>query len=73
MAIKIGEIKKQIATLITGAFAFVSALVWKDAIMAWMAPILEQGSGASALTIVAVIVTIIAIVATYLVGRTLGK
>lgn len=67
------EIKKQIATLITGAFGFVSALVWKDAIMAWMQPILEQGSGATMLTVVAIIVTIVAVVATYLVGRTLGK
>ena len=65
------EIKKQIATLITGAFAFVAALVWKDAIMEWMKPILEAGEGATALTGVAILVTIIAVVATYAIGRTL--
>ena len=67
------ELRKQIATLITGAFGFVSAIVWKDAIMAWMAPLLESGSGAYMLTIVAFIVTIVAVIATYLVGRTLGR
>ncbi len=71
--VKFNEIKKQIAALITGAFAFVSALVWKDAIMAWMEPILSAGEGTVALTVVAIVVTIIAVVATYLVGRTLGK
>ncbi len=71
--VKMKEVKTQIATLVTGAFAFVAALVWKDAIMAWMAPILAAGSGATMLTLVAVIVTVIAIIATYAVGRTLGK
>ena len=70
---KLTEIKKQVATLITGAFAFVSALVWKDAIMAWMQPFLEGGEGAIPLTVVALIVTVIAVIATYFVGKTLGK
>ena len=67
----ISEVKKQVATLITGAFAFIAALVWRDAIMAWMAPILEAGSRAMSLTIVAIVVTIIAVVATIGIGKIL--
>ena len=67
----ISEVKKQIATLMTGAFGFIAALVWKDAIMAWMEPILAAGEGAPMLTIVAVIITIIAVIAIYLIGRML--
>lgn len=67
----VNEIKKQIATLMTGAFAFVAALVWKDAIMEWMRPIIETGEGAVPLTIVAIVVTFIAVFATYMIGKTL--
>ena len=65
------ELKKQIAALMTGAFGFIAALVWKDAIMAWMAPILAAGEGAMALTGVAIVVTLIAVVAIYAIGKTL--
>ena len=66
----ISEIKKQFGVLITGAFAFIAALVWRDAIMAWMEPFLV-GNGATALTVVALVVTIIAIIATWFVGKML--
>ena len=63
------EVIEKMAALITGAFAFVAALVWKDAIMEWMKPILESGEGAVPLTVVAVIVTVIAVVATIWIGK----
>ena len=70
MAFK-SEIKTQFATLITGAFGFVAALVWKDAIMEWMRPIIESGDGAVPLTVVAIVVTIIAVIAIYATGKLL--
>ena len=65
------EIKTQIATLMTGAFGFIAALVWKDAIMEWMKPIITAGEGAIPLTIIAFVVTIIAVVATFILGKML--
>ena len=57
------EMKAKIATLMTGAFGFVAALQWNEAIKKWMEPITSAGEGAIPLTIVAVVVTIIAVVA----------
>jgi len=64
----IGEVKKQFATLIVAAFGFIAALVWKDAVMAMLAPVLEWGEGWIGLTIVAAIVTIIAILVIFIIG-----
>ena len=58
----IEEIKKQMLTLMTAAFGFVAALVWKDAISAWLAPLYQGASGAMGLTIAAFIVTIVVVV-----------
>ena len=66
----INEIRKQTLTLMTAALAFVAGLVWRDAIMAWLRPILESGDGgAQALTYVAIIVTVVAVVATMILTR----
>lgn len=66
---KLKGMKTEIITLIAGAFGFVAALVWKDAIMAWMAPVMSQGSGAVPLTLVALLVTVIALVVVYLMKK----
>lgn len=67
----VDEIKKQIAALLTAAFGFVAALQWNQAIQKWLEPITSQGGGAMNLTIVAIVVTIIAVIVVYLVGRML--
>lgn len=61
--------KTEMMALVAGAFGLVSALVWKDAIMAWLQPLMSQGTGAVPLTIVAIIVTVIAIVVVYLMQK----
>ena len=69
MAKVISDVKKQIATLMTSAFGFVAALQWNSAIKEWLKPLVENGSGAIALTESAVVVTIIAVIAIYALGR----
>ena len=69
MAKIISEFKKQIATLIASAFGFVAALQWNEAIKEWLKPIISNGSGAIALTESAVVVTVIAVVVIYLIGK----
>jgi hypothetical protein len=63
------DIKGKIVTLMTGAFGFVAALQWNNAITEWLKPITAAGQGALPLTGVAILVTIIAIVAIYAIGR----
>jgi hypothetical protein len=69
MAKLISEFKKQIVTLITSAFGFVAALQWNEAIKEWLKPIMASGGGALALTESAIVVTIIAVFAIYIVGK----
>ena len=54
----LGEIKKQMLTLMTAAFGFVAALVWKDAISAWLAPLYTGADDAVGLTVAAAVVTV---------------
>lgn len=69
----INDIRKQTLTLMTAALAFVAGLVWRDAITAWLKPILESGDGgAQALTLVAIVITIIAVVATMILTKMLA-
>ena len=65
------DFKKQIVALLTAAFGFVAALQWNEAIMKWLEPIVAKGGGAIELTGVAILVTIIAVVAIYAIGKTL--
>ncbi len=67
------EIKKQTLTLMTAAFGFVSALVWKDAISAWLRPLYESAEGAAGLTIAAFVVTIVAVVVTIILSKLLAS
>ena len=63
------DVKDKIVTLMTGAFGFVAALQWNEAIKKWMEPITAVGEGAIPLTIVALVVTIIAVVAIVGIGK----
>ena len=68
----LGEIKKQTLTLMTAAFGFVAALIWKDAISAWLAPFYESAEGAMGLTIAAIIVTVVVVVVTIVITKVLA-
>ena len=65
------EIKKQTLTLMTAALGFVAALVWKDAISAWLAPLYTSAEGATSLTIAAFVVTVVVVVVTIILAKLL--
>lgn len=67
------EIKKQMLALITAALGFVAALVWKDAISAWLAPLYQGAEGATGLTIAAIVVTIVVVIVTVILARLLAS
>ena len=69
----LSEIKKQSLTLMTASLGFVAALVWKDAISAWLAPLYKDAEGALGLTIAAFIVTVVAVVITVIVTKISGS
>ena len=66
------EIKKQTLTLMIAAFGFVAALMWKDAIKAWLLPLYESADGAMGLTVAAVVVTVVVVVVTIILAKVLG-
>lgn len=67
------EILKTIGTLMTTAFAFIAGLAWNEAIQEVIKMFIDQGSAVIGLLIYAIIVTIIAVLATLFMGRLLGK
>ena len=67
------QVIKTVATLITTAFALVAGLAWNEAIKAVITQFLKSGDEVIGLLIYAIIVTIIAVVATLLIGRTLAR
>ena len=67
------EVKKQTFTLMTAAFGFVAALVWKDAITAWLKPLYESSEGAMGLTVAALVVTVVVVVVTMLLAKFFGS
>ena len=62
-----------ISTLMTVAFGLIAALAWNDAIKAIIATLIPKGNGITGLLIYAIIVTIVAVVATILIAKALGK
>ena len=66
------EIRKQTLTLITASLGFVAALVWKDAITAWLAPLYQDASGATGLTIAATGVTVVVVIVTLVMTKLLA-
>ena len=63
------KVMSTIATLVTTAFGLIAALAWNDAIKAIIAQFFKAGNGVTGLVIYAVLITIIAIIATLLIAR----
>ncbi|MEG3225183.1 MAG: hypothetical protein BME94_06605 [Methanobacteriales archaeon Met13] len=68
-----GQVMQTIATLMTTAFGLIAALAWNEAIKEMIKQMLPTGSGITGLLVYAVIITIIAVIATIIIGRALGK
>jgi uncharacterized transporter YbjL len=66
------QVLDTIAALMTAAFGLIAALAWNGAISWGVEQIFGKGSGAG-LFIYAIIVTILAVVAVMLIGRSLAK
>ncbi len=62
-----------VASLITAAFALVAALAWNEAIKALIAKIFDTSDDLVGMMIYAILVTIIAVVATVWIGKVLIK
>ncbi|MDD4251054.1 MAG: DUF5654 family protein [Candidatus ainarchaeum sp.] len=69
----VSEFKKQVLTLSIAAMSFIAALSWRDVINAWLAPILKNRNGLVEYLVVAMIVTILAVVIPVLLNRFLGE
>lgn len=74
---QVNEMKSQvgetIATLVTTAFGLIAALAWNEAIKAIITEFVGKGNGITGLLIYAIIITIIAVIATILVARVIAK
>ena len=68
-----GEVIDKIATLVTAAFGLVAALAWNGAILAIFKKIFGTAEGILSMIIYAVVVTIIAVLATIWVGKAAEK
>ena len=68
-----GEVTDKIAALVTAAFGLVAALAWNDAIKTIFAAIFGERGSIAAMIIYAVLVTIIAVIATIWVGKAAAK
>jgi len=68
-----GEVIDKIAALVTAAFGLVAALAWNGAILAIFKKIFGTAEGILSMIIYAVIVTIIAVLATIWVGKASEK
>lgn len=67
------DIKGVIITLVVSAFGFVAALFWRDAIKAFIEELIPEGQGLAYQFGVAVLVTVIAVIAIYFVTKHLSK
>jgi len=68
-----GQVLQTIATLITTAFGLIAALAWNEAIKAIILQFLPKGSDLWGLLIYAVVITIIAVVATIIIARAISQ
>jgi len=67
------EIMEKMAALITAAFGLVAALAWNGAIKAIFAKVFTEAEGLVQMLLYAVIVTVIAVLATIWVGKAAAK
>ncbi|MDN7025732.1 hypothetical protein FGU65_12720 [Methanoculleus sp. FWC-SCC1] len=68
-----GEIVDKMSDLITAAFGLVAALAWNGAIQAIFTEVFGEQSEIPALLAYAVTVTIVAVIATILIGRAAAR
>ncbi|MDI9624495.1 MAG: DUF5654 family protein [Methanothermobacter sp.] len=66
------EIIKTMATLITTAFGLIAALAWNEAIKALIQLFFKAGNALTGLFVYAIIVTILAVIATIVIARSLA-
>ena len=67
------EIIEKLAALITAAFGLVAALAWNGAIKAIFAEIFTEAEGLVQMLVYAVVVTVIAVLATLWIGKAAAK
>ena len=67
------EILQKMSTLITTAFGLIAALAWNQAIQAIILQLLPKQNGILGLLIYAIIITIIAVIATVGIARVISK
>lgn len=68
-----GEVIEKLAALITAAFGLVAALAWNDAIKAIFKQLFGTAESVPAMLSYAIIVTILAVIATIWIGRAAEK
>lgn len=61
------------AALITAAFGLIAALAWNEAIKALIAQFFQAGNALMGLFVYAIIVTVIAVLVTYVIAKTLAR
>ncbi|QHN08070.1 DUF5654 family protein [Methanothermobacter sp. THM-2] len=66
------EVLKTMGTLITTAFGLIAALAWNEAIKALITQFFKAGNELTGLFVYALIVTILAVIATILIARSLA-
>jgi hypothetical protein len=67
------EVIEKIAALVTAAFGLVAALAWNGAIQAIFKQVFGTAEGVGPMLVYAIIVTIIAVIATIWVGKASAK
>ena len=67
------EVVKALAGLITAAFGLVAALAWNTAIQEIFRLIFGEQSGIIAMIVYAIVITVIAVIATIAIGRVAAK
>lgn len=68
-----GQVLETIATLMTTAFGLIAALAWNEAIKAIILLYIPKGDGVTGLLVYAIIITIIAVIATIIIARAIAK
>ena len=67
------EVVEKIASLVTAAFGLVAALAWNGAIQAIFKQVFGTAEGIVSMLVYAVVVTIIAVIATVWIGKAAEK
>jgi hypothetical protein len=67
------DVIEKLAALITAAFGLVAALAWNGAIQAIFKQVFGTSEGLVPMLVYAVVVTIIAVIATIWIGKAAGK